>query len=277
MPRWASTRPSCAAAAAYAGSCPGLEPQKTQSLSMWTRYSNEQALMLAGTETLATIANHWLARFEHALANGDRALLESLFHSESHWRDVLALTWRIGTVSGTRAIAAALTQHAPRARPGGFRTDPERTAPRHVTRAGKRCVEAIYRFETALGCGSGVLRFFPTEEEPRAWTLLTALDELRDHEENVGRRRAGRPHDCSAPRAAPGRHADRRPLAARRRQLAQALPRTHAAQPGARQPPAVHAVPAELAGLHPEGQARELVRVLRRGDGAQLLGRHRIH
>src|SRR6185436_18953291 len=126
-----------------AGSCPGLEPQKTQSLSMWTRYSNEQALMLAGTETLATIANHWLARFEHALASGDRALLESLFHSESHWRDVLALTWRIGTVSGTRAIAAALTQHAPRARPGGFRTDPERTAPRHVTRAGKRCVEAI--------------------------------------------------------------------------------------------------------------------------------------
>ena len=65
---------------------------------MWTRYSNEQALMLAGTETLATIANHWLARFEHALASGDRALLESLFHSESHWRDVLALTWRIGTL-----------------------------------------------------------------------------------------------------------------------------------------------------------------------------------
>ena len=74
---------------------------------MGTRYSNERALMLAGTETLATIANHWFARFEHALATGDRALLESLFHSDGHWRDVLALTWRIGTVSGARPIAAA--------------------------------------------------------------------------------------------------------------------------------------------------------------------------
>ena len=146
--------------------------------------------MLAGTETLATIANHWFARFEHALATGDRALLENLFHSDSHWRDVLALTWRIGTVSGARAIAAALTQHAPRARPSGFRTDPERTAPRHVTRAGTKCVEVLFRFETALGRGSGVLRFFPmTTNEPKAWTLLTALDELKGHEEHVGRRR----------------------------------------------------------------------------------------
>src|SRR5678815_1082433 len=92
---------------------------------MWTRYSNERALMLAGTETLATLANDWLARFEHALATGDRALLESLFHSDSHWRDVLALTWRIGTVSGAHAIAVALQDHARRARPSGFRTDPE--------------------------------------------------------------------------------------------------------------------------------------------------------
>ena len=145
--------------------------------------------MLAGTETLATIANHWFARYEHALATGDRALLENLFHPDSHWRDVLALTWRIGTVSGARAIAAALTQHAPRARPSGFRTDPERTAPRHVTRAGTKCVEVLYKFETALGRGSGVLRFFPDEEEPRAWTLLTALDELKEFEEHVGRRR----------------------------------------------------------------------------------------
>jgi thioredoxin reductase len=164
---------------------------------MGTRYSNERALMLAGTETLATIANHWFARLEHALATGDRALLESLFHADSHWRDVLALTWRIGTVSGARAIAGALLEHARRAHPSGFRTDPERTAPRHVTRAGTKCVEAIYRFETALGRGSGVLRFLSetnNNDEPKAWTLLTALDELKDHEENVGRRR---PHGWS--------------------------------------------------------------------------------
>jgi hypothetical protein len=32
MPRSASTRPSFAADVAYAGSCPGLDPHKTQSL-----------------------------------------------------------------------------------------------------------------------------------------------------------------------------------------------------------------------------------------------------
>src|SRR4051812_14817693 len=159
---------------------------------MWTRYSNEQALMLAGTETLATIANHWFARFEHALATGDRALLENLFHPDSHWRDVLALTWRIGTLSGARPIAGELARHAPRARPGGFKTDPERTAPRHVTRAGRKCIEVLYQFETALGRGSGVLRFLSEEaagEEPKAWTFFTGLDELKEFEEHVGRRR----------------------------------------------------------------------------------------
>jgi thioredoxin reductase len=146
-------------------------------------------MMLAGTETLATIANHWLARFEHALAQGDRALLETLFHPDSHWRDVLALTWRIDTVSGPGAIAARLKEHAARARPSGFRTDPDRTPPRHATRAGTKCIEVIYKFETALGRGSGVVRFFPDEDAPRAWTLLTALDELKGFEEQVGRHR----------------------------------------------------------------------------------------
>ncbi|HEY1289519.1 MAG TPA: NAD(P)/FAD-dependent oxidoreductase [Burkholderiales bacterium] len=148
--------------------------------------------MLAGTETLATIANHWFARFEHALSQPDARSLASLFRRDSHWRDALALTWRIGTVSGDEAIAAALQEHARRARPSGFRTDPERTAPRHVTRAGTKCVEVIYKFETALGRGSGVLRFLSETNDngqPKAWTLLTALDEIKELEEHVGRRR----------------------------------------------------------------------------------------
>jgi len=42
--------------------------------------------------TLVTVTNQWLARFEAALASGDVARLQSLFHPDSHWRDVLALT-----------------------------------------------------------------------------------------------------------------------------------------------------------------------------------------
>src|ERR1051326_6574931 len=132
--------------------------------------------MLAGSDTLATIANHWLARFEPALGAEDGAALGGLFHADSHWRDVLAFSWRIRTLGGAAAIAAQLKSEAGRTRASGFRTDPERTAPRHVTRAGTKCIEAIFRFETAMGRGAGVVRFLP-DDASKAWTLRTALQE----------------------------------------------------------------------------------------------------
>ena len=144
--------------------------------------------MNAGTQALVTVANHWLARFEAALRSRDAARLQSLFHADSHWRDVLALTWRIRTESGAQSLGAALL--AARADATGFGVDPGRTPPRHVTRAGTKCIEALFRFETAQGQCSGVLRLLAEEgADPRAWTLLTALEELKGHEEHTGRLR----------------------------------------------------------------------------------------
>jgi len=147
--------------------------------------------MQAGAEPLAAIANHWLARFEQALAAADASALVALFEPDSHWRDLLAFSRRIRTLSGGSAVAARLAPEAALARPSGFRTDPERTAPRHATRAGARCIEGIFRFDTAIGRGSGVVRFRvdDTSAAPRAWTLLTTLEELRGHEERVDARR----------------------------------------------------------------------------------------
>src|SRR5438128_2855880 len=145
--------------------------------------------MLPRTETSETIANHWLARFERALAEADDILLETLFHPDTHWRDVLALTWHIRTVSGLDAILRALKAHVARANPSDFRTDPHRTAPRHVTRAGTNAFEAIFRFETVQGRGSGMLRLIPDADDGgvlKAWTLLTTLEELKGFEEQLG-------------------------------------------------------------------------------------------
>src|SRR5262245_58342912 len=114
--------------------------------------------MLARTDDVATIAGNWLAQFEAALAAPDRTRLETLFHADSHWRDVLALTWHIQTVGGSDAVVRELSAHAGRARPTGFKIDLHRTAPRSVTRAGSDAIEAIFSFETAEGRGSGVLR-----------------------------------------------------------------------------------------------------------------------
>jgi len=148
--------------------------------------------MLARTDTIFTITEHWLAQFERALSKHDDALLERLFHTDSHWRDVLALTWRIKTVNGRDAILRELKAHNHRAQPVGFKIPPHRAAPRQVLRAGTESIEAIFAFETTEGRGSGVVRLTPevnNGDAPKAWTLLTALDEIKGHEEQLGRLR----------------------------------------------------------------------------------------
>src|SRR5215211_3240727 len=107
--------------------------------------------MLARTEWIATAAENWLAQFERALTHGDDVLLATLFHPDSYWRDVLALTWRIKTVNGADAIVSGLKASVGRARPANFEIDPGRTTPRRVARAGIESIETIFRFETAEG------------------------------------------------------------------------------------------------------------------------------
>jgi hypothetical protein len=53
-------------------------------------------------------------------------------------------------------------------------------------------IEAIFTFEATEGRGSGVLRLTPDASHgnaPKAWTLLTALDEIKGHEEHLGKSR----------------------------------------------------------------------------------------
>jgi putative flavoprotein involved in K+ transport len=145
--------------------------------------------MLAVDETLAAVTDRWLAHLESAVTAGDERALGLLFLPESYWRDVLAVTWRIQTVSGADRIASELAGFARARQPKRFRVDPTRTPPRVVTRAGISCVEAIFQFETADGPASGVVRFEPDRDEPRAWTFLTALEDLEGHEERVGEHR----------------------------------------------------------------------------------------
>jgi cation diffusion facilitator CzcD-associated flavoprotein CzcO len=143
--------------------------------------------MLDRTDDIAIIAQNWLAQFENALARP--GLLKSLFRPESYWRDILALSWNLQTTNGAEAISKELPRHAGRAAPCNFRIDPDRAAPGWVRRAGTEAIEAIFKFETALGRGSGILRLIGDANDGhklKAWTLLTALDELKGFEEQLG-------------------------------------------------------------------------------------------
>jgi cation diffusion facilitator CzcD-associated flavoprotein CzcO len=145
--------------------------------------------MLDKTDDISVAAERWLAHFERALAKSDHGALEALFHPDSFWRDVLALSWNLQTINGADAILEELKTRAGLAAPAGFRIDPDRAPPRCVTRAGTQTIEAIFKFETALGRGSGILRLIPDAGDGnrlKAWTLLTALDELKGFEEQQG-------------------------------------------------------------------------------------------
>ena len=145
--------------------------------------------MLDKTDDVSIAAENWLAQFESAIAKPEESALRPLFHPESYWRDVLALSWKLQTVNGAGAILRDLKAHAAGAAPRGFRIDPDRAAPRRVTRAGTVSIEAIFKFETAQGRASGILRLIPDAADGnrlKAWTLLTALDELKGSEEQLG-------------------------------------------------------------------------------------------
>lgn len=151
--------------------------------------------MLDKTEDAGTIVagvEKWLTQFEQALAAPDAGALIALFHADSYWRDILALSWCVKTLNGRDAIIGDLADDAGHASPRNFAVAPNRATPRWVVRAGTQSIEAIFNFETAQGRGSGIVRLLRDPNDRnllKAWTLLTTLDELKGFEEPLNGRR----------------------------------------------------------------------------------------
>lgn len=148
--------------------------------------------MLDKTKDISVSAQTWLDQFEYVLGGPDPDALSRLFLADSFWRDVLALSWNLQTVAGRDMIIAEIGARAPATTPTNFKLATDRAPPRWVRRAGTNTIEAIFNFETAIGRGSGILRLVPDISDGdhlKAWTLLTALDELKDFEEQLNRTR----------------------------------------------------------------------------------------
>jgi cation diffusion facilitator CzcD-associated flavoprotein CzcO len=145
--------------------------------------------MLDRTDEISISIANWLSEFEYALAHPVTSALRPLFHPDSFWRDALALSWNLQTVNGADDILKHLAVLGRSAAPRQFRIDPDRAPPRRVRRAGTEAIEAIFKFETLQGRGSGILRLIGDAADNnslKAWTLFTALDELKGFEETIG-------------------------------------------------------------------------------------------
>ncbi len=127
-------------------------------------------------------ASAWLAAFEDALKARDVARASGLFATTSFWRDLVSFTWNLKTVENPDGVADLLTQTLENTDPSAFvLAEPADEADGVVT--------AWIEFETAVGRGNGLLRLVEEGGSDKAWTLLTALQELKGHEEPRGGRR----------------------------------------------------------------------------------------
>jgi putative flavoprotein involved in K+ transport len=117
----------------------------------------------------------WLSSFQDALSRGDAREAAGQFSETCFWRDLVTFTWNIVTLEGRDAIAAMLQDALPHTRPENWAVEGEATSADGV-------IESWISFETATGRGKGHLRL----KDGKCWTLLTALTELKGHEERRG-------------------------------------------------------------------------------------------
>lgn len=88
---------------------------------------------------LADEANAWLTAFERGLKRRDSEALAGLFLADCHWRDLLALTWDVQTLSARDTVIDALVGALDQFAPTDFRIAPDRTAPGSSGAPAKAC------------------------------------------------------------------------------------------------------------------------------------------
>ena len=117
----------------------------------------------------------WLREFNSRLETGPPSAAADLFAAESWWRDLVALTWNVKTVNGAEGIRRMLDATMRNSTPRNFEMVGEASE-------ADGFAESFLKFDTPVARGIGHLRL----ERDKAVTLLTAMNELKGHEEANG-------------------------------------------------------------------------------------------
>ncbi|WJR78066.1 NAD(P)/FAD-dependent oxidoreductase [Bradyrhizobium sp. NP1] len=145
-------------------------------------------------------AAEWIGAFDAALTDGSERALATLFAADSHWRNLLGMSWTFATFSGRETVVRELKQRSAQAAAHGFRIATEMLLPRRAIMAGREVVEAVFAFETANGPALGALRLVASRSgRPVAWTLSTLLDFDRICTTRESRAAASTTRDFAAP------------------------------------------------------------------------------
>ncbi|MEM9798528.1 MAG: NAD(P)/FAD-dependent oxidoreductase [Pseudomonadota bacterium] len=132
--------------------------------------------------TTADQAQTFLDDFGAALEAGDIAAAKAMFLDDSYWRDLVTFTWNIKTVEGPSGVEDMLKHQLATTKPRNWRLQDGEMP----TEEGG-IITAWIAFETDVARGDGLVRL----KDGKVWTLLTAMTELKGHEEAKGH---ARPH-----------------------------------------------------------------------------------
>lgn len=156
----------------------------------------------ASTENIdpKTIAQQWLTNLETTLSANQGSVIADqmklLFHSDSYWRDHIALQWDFRTIHSATNIASFLQEFQPAAQLSNFSLQTSGKYVPHLDTPengipGIDFVASMFHFETKAGHGSGILRLTLDDagREWKAYAVYTSLQELKDAQEPLGPKR----------------------------------------------------------------------------------------
>ena len=157
---------------------------------VWPKISDEP------TPDAGKVAAAWISSF-NSLIKGEDVEVSSLFRNDSHWRDLLCLTWNFHNYQGPEKIASALRQKSRGCRIKSINvdtsTDLRKPAIAPVDFGGHlKGVQSFLTVDTDVGRGRGLVRLVQDPESGGKWkafTLFTTLQELKGFEEYNGPRR----------------------------------------------------------------------------------------
>ncbi|WP_028636681.1 flavin-containing monooxygenase [Nocardioides sp. URHA0032] len=159
--------------------------------------------MTVGVESspgqVAAAFRSWSDAFGKAMQDGDGAAVLGLLDADCWWRDLLALSWDLGTYHGTERISGLLDDHLKRAGVTDLTVVTD-FGPRFVAEDdGGGTIEGFFTFQTPQAWCRGVARIRQVDGVWRAWTVMTGMEDLKGHERALGARRPTGPrHEVGA-------------------------------------------------------------------------------
>ncbi|KAJ6605473.1 hypothetical protein DFH09DRAFT_1242201 [Mycena vulgaris] len=140
------------------------------------------------------VAVDWISSFASCVEAGDTPGLMALFIQESHWRDMLVLTWDFRSFHGAPRIKKFLEDRLIRTHVTNICVQDQFTALERPY-PDIAWIRILSTFQTDVGLASGTVRLVPQGNRSwKAYCMYTNLEDLKGFPEQIGSLRNGAPN-----------------------------------------------------------------------------------